>query len=80
MGNLQTLEPYDRTIKDFLWSGQESGKRPRVEYATITKPKSKGGLGLISMKYQMMAMPQTTMLGIVVEGEHDPKYSSNQNW
>lgn len=68
--NMQQLEQFDKIIKDFVNSGQETGKHPRVDYATITRPKSEGGLGLISIKAQNFARVKKTILWIVGDGDH----------
>lgn len=64
------LEQLVRTIKAFVWSGQETGKRPRVDYATITRPEEEGGLGLISIKHQTMARITKNMLWMVAHSDH----------
>lgn len=46
------------------------GKRPRVDYATITRPEEEGGLGLISVKHQTMAKIAKNMLWTVADGNH----------
>lgn len=69
-GTMAQLEQLDKTIKDFVWSGQETGKRPRVDCATITRPEEKGGFGLISVKHQTMAKIAKNMLWTVGDGDH----------
>lgn len=36
------LEEFDRSIKDFIWSGKDTKKRPRVDEITTTLPKDQG--------------------------------------
>lgn len=64
------LEQLDMTIKDFVWSGQETGKWPCVDYATITRPEEEGGLGLIFVKHQTMARIAKNMLWMVANKDH----------
>lgn len=68
--SLAQLELMDRVIKDFIWSGQATGKTCQVDYATLIRPKDKGGMGLISVKHQTMAKVGKVMLWSVGEGEH----------
>lgn len=60
-GKKEVLEAFDKKVKDFVWSGKDMGRRPRVDYETILKPRDQGGLGLISFKAQ-----KTTMAGKAV--------------
>lgn len=59
----------DRKIKDFIWSGKEEHKRPRIRCATLLKPIDEGDLGLISIKAQTFAMVGKMMLKITQEGD-----------
>lgn len=69
IGNMKLVEMFDSYIKDFVWSGQEHLKKPRVDYETIQKLKEEGGLGLIFNKSHTIAMGGKTMLWVVQEGD-----------
>lgn len=60
----------DLVIKDFVWSGQATGKCSHVDYATLIRAKDDSGLGLISVKHQTMAKVGKVMLWIVGDGDH----------
>lgn len=64
------LEAWEKVVKDFVWSGQELGKRPRVDYATLLRSLVEGNLVLISIKAQTIAMAGKTVLWMVVVEEH----------
>lgn len=69
-GDMVQLEEWDKTIKDFVWSGHETGKRPRVDYAPLLRSLEEGGLVLISIKAQTIAMVGKTVLWAVATGDH----------
>lgn len=69
-GNFAALDSFDKMIRDFIWSGQDSGKRPKVDYLTLTLSKIEGGMGLIYVKTQTIAKAGTTILWTLQEGEH----------
>lgn len=69
-GSLQQLDHMDHIIKEFFWSSQENGKWPRVDYATLIRPKEEGGMGLIPVKHQIMARVRKALLWVLGEGEH----------
>lgn len=57
-------------MKDFIWSDHEEGKKPRLAYHILLLSKEEGGLSLISIKFQTIAMAGKTMLWIVADGDH----------
>lgn len=64
------MENMDRQVKDFIWSGMVDHLKPMVDYNTLVSPKDKGGMGLISIKGQTMALVAKVILLVVEEGEH----------
>lgn len=42
-GNRKQLQAFDNHIRDFIWSGEEFGKKPRVDYETLKRALDNGG-------------------------------------
>lgn len=40
-GDWEQLELFDRMLRDFIWSGQDFSKNPRVDYLTINVPRTR---------------------------------------
>lgn len=69
-GRMQALDDLDKQIQNFVWSGQEDFKQPRVNYReTLLLPKDKGGRGLISVKHQFCTMVGGLILWSIGEGD-----------
>lgn len=64
------LDDSDKAIWDFIWSGQDSGKLPRVDWETMKRDKGDSGIGVISMKEQTVALFAKAMLEILGDGDH----------
>lgn len=69
-GDMGQLDLFDSAIRDFIWSRLDTNKHPRVDKVTITLPKDQGGMALISVKTQTLAMARKDLLWVVQEGEH----------
>lgn len=64
------VEAWDKIVKNIVWSDQDMGTRPRVDYATLLLSLEEGGLALISIKTHTIAMAAKTMLWMVAAGDH----------
>lgn len=69
-GKMETLDHLQRVIVQFVWRGQNLRGRARVCSTTITKPRSRGGLGLISIPHQVRAMAGGFITWAIREGDH----------
>lgn len=70
VGNFSFLEKLDTIVKDFIWSDQDEGKKARMEYMILLLSLEDGGLGLIPIKLQIIALAGKTTLWIVSYGDH----------
>lgn len=66
-GRWDVLEEFDKQLNNFVWSGEDMEKKPRVDYPTLLRPKSKGGVGLISVVQRTMAKVGMTILWVAQE-------------
>lgn len=70
-GDVEQLQIFDKCIRDFLWSGQDNGKKPRVNWKTIKNALVEGCLSLISILEHTYAM---VALGCPGQGPHSLAY------
>lgn len=73
-GDRKKLKEFDSLIRDFVWSGQYTGSRPKVDYETMKRAMDDGGLALLSTEEQTIALTIKMMLWIVQEGEHTAQH------
>lgn len=64
-GELVRLREYDKIIKDFIWSGQDLGKKPRMDYEMILLPRDWEGPRLIATEAHTIGMVGKVILWIV---------------
>lgn len=69
-GRLDTLERFDNIVKDFVWSGQDKDKRSRVDFLTLLKDLEEGGLALVSIKGQTIALLGKLLLWALQDDDH----------
>lgn len=69
-GSMWTLENLQRAVVQFIWQGQNPWGRSRVNLETLIKPKSDGGLGLISIPHQVRALAGGFITWALLEGAH----------
>lgn len=48
-GERKQLKEFDDLIRNFVWSGQEMGKKPRVDYETMKRALADDGLVVLSI-------------------------------
>lgn len=69
-GKRKQLKEFDDLIWDFVWSGQEMGKKARVDYETMKRSLADGELVLLSIEEQTTALAIKLVLWIVQVGDH----------
>lgn len=69
IGDLSQLHEMDSQISQSIWSGKEDKCRPRVDLATIHRSKKDGGLAVISVKDQTIALAGKLILQACQDGE-----------
>lgn len=69
-GDFSFLDSLDKQIREFIWSGQVEAKRPRLNHNLLTGSKDDGGLALISIKDQTIAIAGKKVLWVASDGEH----------
>lgn len=67
---MSTLENLQKIITQFIWKGQNSQGRARVNHDTLIKPRNGGGLGLISIPHQVRALAGGFFTWAIREGDH----------
>lgn len=67
---MSQLDEWNKTMKDFVWSGQEMGKQPWVNYKSLLRSLEEGGLVLISIKAQTVAMAGKIVLWAIAASDH----------
>lgn len=69
-GDAKDLKCIDKIILYFLCAGQASSTRHRVNRATLLRPKRKGGLGLVDLSGQVVALAAKVILWAITVGDH----------
>lgn len=54
-------------IRNYIWSGQEEPRRPRLDHKILTRPLEEGGLIVISVYELTLAMAAKQMLWIATD-------------
>ncbi|KAL3694736.1 hypothetical protein R1sor_008387 [Riccia sorocarpa] len=72
-GTWEDIEKIEKSVVNFVWSGNEVDTRHRASKQIIEQKKSKGGLGLVSMSKQYMVFASRTIRWAFQPGFHPMK-------
>lgn len=70
VGDPAQLKVIKTTIIKFLWAGQKDSARHRVDAAIVTREKKHGGLGVLSITEQVIALAGKNILWTITAGGH----------
>lgn len=69
-GSDRDLHVHKMALIDFLWAGQDSSARHRINFRTLALNKKEGGVGLISFEQQVVALSARFIFFALYAGQH----------